>query len=86
SVPADGVHDDAGTAAPTEAAAPEGLGLGDRQDERVAEAAAERAATFGFVRQRAATAEEIDAAREDFRDRRADADRTTVQPAQCKAP
>ena len=52
----------------------------------MAEAAAERAATFGFVRQRAATAEEIDAAREDSRDRRADADRTTVQPAQCKAP
>ena len=44
-------------------------------------AAAERAVGFGFVRQRAAAPEEIDAAREDSRARRSDADRTTVQPA-----
>lgn len=82
SAPADAAHADAGEAAP----APEGLGLGERQDERMAAAAAERAVDFGLVRQRAATAEEMTAARQDSRARRADADRTTVEPAACKAP
>ena len=86
SAPADALHGDVGGAAPAPEEGAEGLGLGDRQDERMAAAAAERAVGFGFVRQRAAAPEEIDAAREDSRARRSDADRTTVQPAACKAP
>lgn len=73
----------AGTVTPSAGA---DLGLGDRPDERAAEAAAQRAAAFGFTRQQAASAEEIATARDDSRLRRTDAARTTVQPASCKAP
>lgn len=62
------------------------LELGDREDQTMAEAAAARAAQFGFTRQQAVTPEEIAAAREDRRVRQSDAGRTTVQPAECKAP
>ncbi|GEM_PF-1229092 len=64
----------------------EGLDLGDRQDQRMAAAAAERAATFGFVRQRAATDEEVATTREDNTARLRDSSRTTVEPSECKAP
>ena len=50
------------------------------------QAAAARAAQFGFTRQQAVSPEEVAAAREDRRVRQADAGRTTVQPASCKAP
>ncbi|WP_404463414.1 hypothetical protein LG274_06140 [Micrococcus antarcticus] len=63
-----------------------GLDLGDRPDQRMAEAAALRAATFGFIRQQAASEQEIAAAREDSRQRQADGGRTTVEPASCKPP
>ena len=90
SAPADANHGDGGGSAQEgdggSAPEQEGLGLGDREDERMAAAAAERAASVGFVRQRAAAEEEVAAAREDSRARRADADRTTVEPAACKAP
>lgn len=62
------------------------LDLGDRQDQRMAAAAAERAASFGFVRRRAATDEEISTTREDNAARLRDASRTTVEPSECKAP
>ncbi|MDO5633788.1 MAG: hypothetical protein Q4G34_02785 [Micrococcus sp.] len=68
------------------AAVVESLELGERKDQVMAEAAAQRAATFGFVRQRAATAEEIAQTREDNRARLSDAARTVVEPAACKAP
>lgn len=62
------------------------LELGDRLDQRMAAAAAERAATFGFVRQRAATDEEVATTREDNTARLRDSSRTTVEPSECKAP
>lgn len=64
----------------------EQLDLGDRKDQKMAAAAAERAASFGFVRQRAATAEEIATTREDNTSRLRDTSRTTVEPSECKAP
>lgn len=64
----------------------ERLDLGDRRDQQMAAAAAERAATFGFVRQRAATDEEISTTREDNTARLRDSSRTTVEPSECKAP
>ena len=64
----------------------EQLHLGDRKDQKMAAAGAERAASFGFVRQRAATAEEIATTREDNTSRLRDSARTTVEPARCKAP
>lgn len=62
------------------------LELGDRLDQQMAAAAAERAATFGFVRQRAATDEEVATTREDNTARLRDSSRTTVEPSECKAP
>jgi hypothetical protein len=64
----------------------EQLELGDRKDQQMAQAAAERAAGFGFVRQRSATAEEIRTTREDNTARLRDSARTTVEPSSCKAP
>lgn len=68
------------------AGAPGGLELGDRPDQVRAEAAAARAATFGFTRQAAAGAEEVEQARQDARSRATDGGRIEVQPAACKAP
>lgn len=71
-------------AGPSSSAA--GIQLGDRPDQRAAEAAAARAATFGFTRQTAAGAEEIARARREAEDRGGDAGRTTVEPSQCQKP
>ncbi|WP_288818777.1 hypothetical protein [uncultured Micrococcus sp.] len=63
-----------------------GLELGDRPDQKMAQAAAERAATFGFVRQQAASEQEVQRSRDDNRARLQNPGRTTVEPSDCKAP
>ena len=65
---------------------PGALELGDRPDQVRAEAAAARAATFGFTRQGAASEPEVERARQDARSRATDGGRIEVQPAACKAP
>ncbi|QCU77251.1 hypothetical protein E7744_02725 [Citricoccus sp. SGAir0253] len=57
-----------------------------RADQRAVRAASERAASFGFTNQVAATDEEIARTREENRLRRANTAGTTVDPARCKAP
>ncbi|MDY6054887.1 hypothetical protein [Micrococcus sp.] len=76
----------AGPSSSVTQAAPTALNLGDRPDQVMAEAAAARAATFGFIRQQAASAEEIRTAREDGRARAEDTGRTEVAPEVCAAP
>lgn len=73
-------------AGPSSSAATGGLDLGDRVDQRRAEAAAARAASFGFTRQDLVGADQIAAARADAADRAADDGRATVEPARCQAP
>lgn len=76
----------AGAPSSASAGASGGLELGDRPDQVRAEAAAARAATFGFTRQGAASAQEVERARADARSRATDGGRVEVQPAACKAP
>lgn len=58
---------------------------GGRADERAAQAAAERAASFGFTEQSVATEDQVARLREDVRLRQTNTTGTRVDPAECKS-